>query len=381
MAVDAMIQSVPSGQGIRMLALLSDRWSANGGIAQYNRDLLGALSEAGCRVHVIALSLGHGSVPAPDSDRQDLPKGVTASVSLSRLRFVMSSMLYALRHRPNVVLCGHVQMLTVAALCIRLSGARLWLQLHGIEAWQAPSWIRRRAAAGAQLVTAVSRFTRREFLRWWQGAPERVRVLPNTVSEAFAAHVEGDSSDRMFPIEGYPVLLTVGRLAAAEQYKGHDRVLKVLPELIRHYPGMIYAIAGDGDDAARLRALAATLKVARHVCFLGQVDGRLLPALYRRADATVMPSTGEGFGIAFLESTASGTPTIGLACGGSNDALLDGRLGACVTEDQLLPAILSALGEQRDGGKLSEHTRRTFGRPNFAAQCRRLLVRSIGTDR
>jgi hypothetical protein len=48
---------------------------------------------------------------------------------------------------------------------------------------------------------------------------------------------------------------------------------------------------------------------------------------YNSADAYVMPSYGEGFGIVFLEALACGVPVIGSKVDGSREALLDGQLG------------------------------------------------------
>ena len=45
------------------------------------------------------------------------------------------------------------------------------------------------------------------------------------------------------------------------------------------------------------------------------------------ADLFVMPSTGEGFGLAFLEAMTCGTPVLGLDVAGARDALCDGELG------------------------------------------------------
>ncbi len=87
---------------------------------------------------------------------------------------------------------------------------------------------------------------------------------------------------------------------------------------------------------------------------------------YRAADVFVMPSTGEGFGIVFLEAMACGTPALGLDADGSRDALADGALGAVVSEAELPNAIAHLLVAPRpDPWELHERVHGRFGRPAF----------------
>ena len=95
-----------------------------------------------------------------------------------------------------------------------------------------------------------------------------------------------------------------------------------------------YLVVGDGDDRQRLEELAQTTGVAHAMQFAGHVPHRELPDYFRLADVFVMPSTGEGFGIAFLEAAASGLPVIGGNRDGSVDALADGTIGTLVDPHQ-----------------------------------------------
>jgi phosphatidylinositol alpha-1,6-mannosyltransferase len=297
---------------IAILALVTDAWGGRGGIAQYNRDFLLALAPTAA-VRVLPRH-------APEYV-DDLPAGVTQlRPRAGRWRYIASALHDAIRHRPALVFCGHLYMAPLAALLARLCRARLVVQTHGIEAWARPSHWVRWATESADLVLSVSRYTRAQVLNWAAIEPERVAVLPNTVSERFTP---GDraAARRRFGLGNQRVLLTVSRLAASERYKGHDRVIESLPTLLAGGHDVIYLIAGDGDDRPRLEALARSAGIADRVRFLGAVSRDDLPDLYRAADVFVMPSTGEGFGIAFLEAMACGTLAVGLAIKGDRDAL------------------------------------------------------------
>ena len=276
-----------------------------------------------------------------------------------------------LAERPDVILCGHLYMLPLALLVGWLVHVPVWLQIHGIDAWEPRSrWIARNIQRVA-LVSSVSRYTRSRFLAWAGVPPERVRVLPNTVGEIYRP-LDREAVRRRLELEGCTVLLTVGRLASSEAYKGHDRVLRGLGELRSRHPDLVYLIAGSGDDQPRLERLAGELDVTDCTRFLGQVSGEHLMALYAAADLFVMPSTGEGFGIVYLEAMGCGTPALGLDEDGSRDPLRDGTLGYVATRDTLVQTIDQALSQPR-APDLAERTRRWFGQACFRQQLAHML--------
>jgi phosphatidylinositol alpha-1,6-mannosyltransferase len=117
------------------------------------------------------------------------------------------------------------------------------------------------------------------------------------------------------------VLFTVGRIGSDDAYKGHDRVIEALP-LVEGDLGrrVAYRIAGGGEGADRLRAIAQEHGVEDRVTLLGRVDDLTLAEEYRRCDLFVMPSRmdpapgrsfrGEGFGIAYIEAQAASRPVV-----------------------------------------------------------------------
>ncbi|WGR90781.1 glycosyltransferase (plasmid) [Bradyrhizobium sp. ISRA435] len=137
---------------------------------------------------------------------------------------------------------------------------------------------------------------------------------------------------------------------------------------------------GDGDDRNWLENRAIELGVADRTRFLGAVEVQTLAEAYQAADVLVMPSTGEGFGIVFIEATASGTPALGFGIGGAVDALAEGELGVVAEQGGLAAAILAALAARRDADGLARATRARFGREVFDARVRGLMSR-IMSDR
>ena len=344
-----------------MLALVTDAFGGRGGIAQYNRDFLTSLAQRGMAPSITVL-------PRNAPDRSATPQGIRQlPPQPGRTSYILAALRTALTRRVDVVFCGHMYMAPLALLIARLKRAKLVVQMHGIEAWPRPTPLRRAAVEAADLVLCVSRHTRAQVLAWAAIAPERVSVLPNTVGEAFSPG-DGSSLRAAWGLQGKYVLLSVGRMDARERYKGHDRVITAIARLVAEGHDVVYVVVGEGDDLPRLEALAEQTGVADRVRFMGAVGRETLIDAYRMADLFVMPSTGEGFGIAFLEAMASGSPALGLAVAGACDALADGELGTAVAESELVSTLVRLLAQPKpNSDALATAVRGRFGYAPFAA--------------
>lgn len=353
---------------VTMLALVTDAFGGRGGIAQYNRDFLSALAQGDAPSPIFVL-------PRRAPDPVLPPPGIVqAPARFSRIAYAFHALRTA---RADVVFCGHLYMVPLAALLARLKGAKLIVQVHGVEAWTRPSAMQRAAVEAADLVLCVSRDTRARVLEWAALAPERVVVVPNTVSEIFCPG-DGASLRAKWNLNGRRVLLTVGRIDLCDRYKGHDRVIAALPYLVAQGHDVVYVAIGEGDDIERLKKIAADIGVDDRVRFMGAVAPETLVEAYRAADLFVMPSTGEGFGIVYLEAMACGTPALGLAAGGAVDALADGELGIIANEDDLAATIGRELrSPKRAAGDLALATRARFGWQAFAAQIDAMRTRLL----
>jgi phosphatidylinositol alpha-mannosyltransferase len=107
-----------------------------------------------------------------------------------------------------------------------------------------------------------------------------------------------------------------------EPRKNFPLLLDALAILRDRRPGVQLLLAGPGDpkpflDAAPARAREAVVRV-------GVGDLADLPAIYGKAWATVLPSSGEAFGLVVLESLACGTPVVTLDDGGPAELVRPG---------------------------------------------------------
>ena len=374
--IDGQRGSVMARSGLRILALVTDAFGGNGGIAQYNRDFLSALARCDRVDDVIVLPrLSARSVGA-------LPTGVQQLRPVKRrLAYSLAALWTAITYQPiGLLFCGHLFMAPLAAVIARILKIPLWVQIHGIEAWQELSAMQRRSVESATIVT--SRYTRRRLLERVGIDPARVKVLPNTVNPQYHPGPKpGYLLDR-HAASGKKVLLTVSRLASSEQYKGHDRVICALPQVLSQHPDSIYLIVGDGDDRPRLESPAVKFGVAENVQFTGFVPAEELPDYFRLADVFVMPSAGEGFGIVFLQAMATGVRVIGGSQDGSRDALCDGALGTLVDPEnceELASAVLATLDNPAHTGDRTGRFRPDFFAENLNALYQLFCVQKGGS--
>jgi glycosyltransferase involved in cell wall biosynthesis len=188
---------------------------------------------------------------------------------------------------------------------------------------------------------------------------------------------------RKYGLEKSKIILSVGRLAASEKYKGQDKVIAAMPLILKEVPGAKYLIVGRGDDKARLKNLAVELGVEDKVVFAGFIPQKELADYYNLCDVFSMVSKREGFGIVFLEALSCGKIVIAGNKDASKEALLGGELGILVDPDNkemVAGSIVSALRKKvpqklLDRRYLRERVVRAYGSDQFERRLKELLER------
>jgi len=263
----------------------------------------------------------------------------------SKVGFVGSA-LGESRRDARVVLAGHPYLALPAAWMKWLSPRlKIIVMSHGVEVWNPLPRLRRRALLSADIVLAPSNDTAQKLAEIQGVPPANIRKLAWPLNPDFLKMADNPaelSLPKNFP-DGH-VILTVGRWAASERYKGVDDLIRSVAQLQTKFPRLCLAAVGDGDDLPRLEKIANDLGVSASVRFLTNLSRKEIAACYARSEIFALPSTGEGFGLVFLEAMAFGKPLIGAARGGITDIIEDKVNGMLVPAEDL-KSLVEALAE------------------------------------
>lgn len=201
------------------------------------------------------------------------------------------------------------------------------------------------AIGRADVLVAVSEFTRNEILELFPIPPERTRVIYNGVGREFVPVQDPEKIGRIREKYGlwHPYLLFVGFLEARKNLlRLLDAFAEARKSLPEHYQ---LVLAGSrGPSTGEILRRIGELSLEKEVLVTGYVPREDLSLLYAGAAVFVFPSLREGFGIPPLEAMACGTPVIA-----SNVAALPEVVGSAgllvdpLETEELAQAISSVL--------------------------------------
>jgi phosphatidyl-myo-inositol dimannoside synthase len=343
------------------ILVLSPPLEEPGGVQAYTATLVRALRGICGEENVLLISL-----PAPRT------AGASSSARLSlsdKASFFWHAVREAARLRPRLTVCTHVGLAPVGHFTSKILGGDAWVSAHGIEVWGRLSPVKRHAFRTANKILAVSAFTRERIIQRHGISAASAIVLPNALDGELLTIAPDTRKIAPLRLDAKRPILTVGRLAAAERYKGHDDLLRALPAVLARFPDVVYLIAGDGDDRARLEQVARDSGVANAVHFLGSLNRAELAASYNSCEVFAMPSRtvlddaapkGEGFGIAFLEAMSFARPVIGPDRGAPAEFIRHGETGLLVDPENpaaIAASILQLLAEPGLARELGERGR------------------------
>jgi starch synthase len=193
------------------------------------------------------------------------------------------------------------------------------------------AWAERMALEAADAVIAVSTEMRRDLLRYYTIAPERVHVIPNGVDTEAYQPASGRTRLQRFAIDpSRPYVLFVGRIS---RQKGLLHLIRAIPDLAPDAQVVLCAGAADTPELAReVETAVAKSRAARSgvVWIPEMVDRATVVELYSHAAVFCCPSVYEPFGLINLEAMACEVPVVATAVGGIPEVVVDGETGRLV---------------------------------------------------
>lgn len=194
-----------------------------------------------------------------------------------------------------------------------------------------------------------------QFRRLYGNPRGRIEIVAPGVEHAFFAPGERHGARRALDLPPTaPLLLFVGRI---QPLKAPDVAVRALAELRR--PDALLLIVGgaSGTDGSaevdHLHRLIDELGVADQVRFVPPQPHHILSTYYRAADAVVVPSRSESFGLVALEASACGVPVVASGVGGLLTLVDHGETGYLVPD--------------RDPALFAHYLREIIDHPSHAA--------------
>ncbi|MBV8387556.1 MAG: glycosyltransferase [Acidimicrobiia bacterium] len=195
--------------------------------------------------------------------------------------------------------------------------------------------------------------------RLYEARSERIEIVSPGVDHRVFSPGPRAASRAVLGLGDGPVLLFVGRI---QPLKGADVAVRTLA-CLEEYPAATLVVVGgpsgpDGDaELCRLHELVDVHDLGGRVRFVPAEPHDHLATYYRAADACLVPSRAESFGLVALEAAACGTPVVAAAVGGLRSLVDHGHTGFLV--------------EGRDPAAYAAYVSELLDNPRLAAEMSR----------
>jgi teichuronic acid biosynthesis glycosyltransferase TuaC len=171
-------------------------------------------------------------------------------------------------------------------------------------------------------------------------------------------------------------------VALLTEKKSHDTLLHATAHLLARGTAVELRIVGDGPLRGSLTRLADRLGIASHVSFAGAFDRAGVVAEMQSADAFVLSSRHETFGVVVVEALATGLPVVATICGGPESIVgpQDGLLVPADNVAALAEGMLQIIAQRAEypAAALQRRCRERFGEQAVIRQITDVYSRVVG---
>lgn len=361
--------------------LTLDTFLYTGGLEKFNRCFLKALDELTVEGSINAKASAMYDITCNEkyfsANRYKAFKG-------NKWWCVLQSIFTGIQSKTFIL--GHINLALIGIVIKKIHPkTKLIVIVHGIDIWQQQTGFKKKLLQVVDEIWSVSNYTKQTML---QNNPyinkDKIKIFHNTLDPYFSFPKNFSKPNYLLQrygiTENTKTIVTVTRLASTEKYKGYDFIIALLKKLNTNSANPVhYVLCGKTDEKEmqRINALIKQHNAEPYITLTGFVKDEELTDHYLLADAFVMPSKKEGFGIVFIEAMACGCKVIAGNKDGSVDALQNGALGKLINPDsieELEAAIIESLADtQHNPQELQQKVIDTFGFPIFKNRLKQYL--------
>jgi len=274
---------------------------------------------------------------------------------LSKARHLHARKPIDLIHAHTPLPCGHA-----ASLLARQLNIPFVVTVHGLDAYFAKQvkgipgeWCRRMTRLvfrSASSVICISEAVRQKVLDGADGAYPTSVIYNGVDANVFTPRNEPDRLK----------ILSVGNLIPI---KGHALLLRAVASIMSRIPEVCWDIIGEGAELNRLQSLAAELKIADKVQFLGRQSRESVAEALRQCTIFALPSRYEALGCVYLEAMSAAKPVIACRGQGIGEVIEHRKNGWLVGHDdvvEMADALITLLEDADLRNRMRLAARRTI---------------------
>jgi len=176
---------------------------------------------------------------------------------------------------------------------------------------------------------------------WWKellktnGVSKTLIVSPNPNNQRYCdIALEYLTTPKIINTTNNINILSMSRLVNG---KGIELVIEAMTKLPKTFH---LTVAGDGPNAAELKALVKSFDLEKRVTFMGWINGKQKEQLLSSADLFCLPSTYDSFGMVFIEAMAFELPVVAYGWGPIADVVTS-DVGECCQSAKVEDVVLA----------------------------------------
>lgn len=274
--------------------VVTDGYGGRGGIAQYNRHLIKAVSEI---KNIQSVTVMQRKI---FYNLESKPKKVklVKNVENSKIKFFFRILSYLFKKKNyDAIFCCHIHLLPFAWILSKKFKCPIILIIFGEEAWKPTKHkIANFLSKEISYLITIRHYTAKKFLNWSKIINNNYYYIPNCIEhKKFKNNIRSLKLIKKLKLKDKKIIISCGRMDVEDKNKGMDEIIEILNDLSEKIRNVLYIIIGDGDDKQRLERKAKKLKVDHLILFLGNISEKKKKYIYSFGHIMAMPGSRKSF--------------------------------------------------------------------------------------